>query len=396
MRLLAVFLFGGLLLVAQDAQDARSWMNRGVQEYKSGRYTDAVDAFQKAVDLEPGNINARLYLAKALMTQYIPGNVSPDNLQLARKAEAEFQRVLSADPTNTTALESLASFVYEQALGTEEPGGKLKKLDEAAGWYQRLLTVDPQNKQAYYSLGVIDWIKWYTAWTRARADFHMLPEQPGPLPDASMRHDLQGRFGNVIDDGISNLNRALQIDPQYDNAMAYMNLFIRERADLRDTADEYKRDVALADEWVEKALATKKAKAQGARENAIPAPPPPPPPPSPAAIVRVPPGSAPAPSGSAPQRIRVDGAMQEQKLIHRVDPVYPPLAIRARIQGVVRMSAIIAKDGTIANLQLITGHPLLVEAARQAIMQWTYRPTLLNGELVEVVTTVDVNFSLPQ
>src|SRR5690242_3306437 len=115
MRLLAVFLFGGVLLVAQDA---RSWMNRGVWEYKSGRYTDAVDAFQKAGDLEPGNINARLYLAKALMTQYIPENESPDNLELARKAEAEFQRVLSADPANTTALESLASFAYQQAQGT--------------------------------------------------------------------------------------------------------------------------------------------------------------------------------------------------------------------------------------------------------------------------------------
>jgi tetratricopeptide (TPR) repeat protein len=392
MRLLAVFLFGGVLLVAQDA---RSWMNRGVREYRSARYTDAVDAFQKAVDLEPGNINARLYLAKALMTQYIPENESPDNLELARKAEAEFQRVLSADPANTTALESLASFAYQQAQGTEEPGGKLKKLDEAIGWYQRLLTADPQNKAAYYSLGVIDWIKWYSAWMRARADLHMLPEQPGPLPDASMRHDLQGRFGNVIDDGISNLNRALQIDPQYDNAMVYMNLFIRERADLRDTADEYKRDVALADEWVEKALATKKAKAQAARENAMPAPPPPPPPPSPAAIVRVPPGSAPAPSGSAPQRIRVDGAVQAQKLIRRVDPIYPTEK-GVRVQGVVRFIAIIAKDGTIANLQLISGHPMLVEPARQAIMQWTYRPTLLNGELVEVVTTIDVNFSLPE
>jgi protein TonB len=72
------------------------------------------------------------------------------------------------------------------------------------------------------------------------------------------------------------------------------------------------------------------------------------------------------------------------------------MAKQARIQGVVRFTAIIGKDGTIQNLQLITGHPLLIEAARQAVQQWQYKPTLLNGEPVEVVTQIDVNFSLSQ
>ena len=102
------------------------------------------------------------------------------------------------------------------------------------------------------------------------------------------------------------------------------------------------------------------------------------------------------PKPAAPQRIRVGGNVQQANLIRRITPQYPPLAKSARIQGTVRFTAVIGKDGTIQNLQLITGHPLLVQAAQDAVKQWLYKPTLLNGEPVEVVTTIDVNFTLSQ
>jgi len=98
----------------------------------------------------------------------------------------------------------------------------------------------------------------------------------------------------------------------------------------------------------------------------------------------------------APQRVRVGGNVQAANLIRKIVPQYPPLAKQARIQGVVRFEAIIGKDGTIQNLQLMSGHPLLVAAAQQAVSQWVYRPTLLNGEPVQVLTTIDVNFTLSQ
>jgi protein TonB len=96
------------------------------------------------------------------------------------------------------------------------------------------------------------------------------------------------------------------------------------------------------------------------------------------------------------QRIRVGGQVQQANLIRQPKPIYPPLAKQARIQGVVRFNAIIGKDGTIQNLQLISGHPLLVPAAQEAVKQWLYKPTLLNGEPVEVATVIDVNFTLSQ
>ena len=95
-----------------------------------------------------------------------------------------------------------------------------------------------------------------------------------------------------------------------------------------------------------------------------------------------------------PKRIRVGGTVQRANLIRQVRPVYPPLARQARIQGTVKLTAIIAKDGTIQKLEVLSGHPLLIPSALSAVKQWRYRPTLLNGQPVEVVTQVDVNFTL--
>jgi periplasmic protein TonB len=114
------------------------------------------------------------------------------------------------------------------------------------------------------------------------------------------------------------------------------------------------------------------------------APPPPPPPPAPKEVK------------AAPQRIRVGGNVQQAKLVRQPRPVYPPLAKQARIQGVVKLNAIISRDGTIQNLTVISGHPLLTPSAMEAVKQWVYAPTLLNGEPVEVVTQIDVNFTLSQ
>ena len=104
--------------------------------------------------------------------------------------------------------------------------------------------------------------------------------------------------------------------------------------------------------------------------------------------------NVPPPPKEAPKRIRVGGAVQQAQLINQIRPVYPPLAKQARIQGTVRLTAIIAKDGSVVSLEVVSGHPLLQQAALQAVSQWKYRPTLLNNEPVEVVTTVDVVFTL--
>jgi protein TonB len=121
--------------------------------------------------------------------------------------------------------------------------------------------------------------------------------------------------------------------------------------------------------------------------GSVPSAAPPPPPPPPAKKEEKP---------ATPQRIKIGGSVQQAKLVRQPHPVYPPLAKQARISGVVKLSAIISKDGTIQKLEVLSGHPLLVPAALEAVKQWVYQPTLLNGEPVEVITQIDVNFTLSQ
>lgn len=104
--------------------------------------------------------------------------------------------------------------------------------------------------------------------------------------------------------------------------------------------------------------------------------------------------SGPPPAAAVPKRLRVSSGISEGMLTHRVEPVYPSIAQHAHIAGTVELKAIIAKDGTIQNLQLISGHPLLVPAAMDAVKQWQYRPYILNGEPLEVETTIIVNFHI--
>jgi protein TonB len=107
-------------------------------------------------------------------------------------------------------------------------------------------------------------------------------------------------------------------------------------------------------------------------------------------------GAAPPPPKPAQQRIRQGGQVQAAKLVNKVQPMYPPLARQTRISGTVRLHAIIAKNGSVEQLEVISGHPLLVQAALDAVRQWKYQPTTLNGDNVEVDTTIDVIFSLNQ
>lgn len=111
--------------------------------------------------------------------------------------------------------------------------------------------------------------------------------------------------------------------------------------------------------------------------------------------VTPPPALAPEPEPTPePVAIRVSSQIQAARILRRVQPVYPPIAIATRTSGIVRLRAVIAVDGTIAELNVIAGHPLLVRAAIDAVSQWRYRPTVLNGIPVPVDTQIEVNFTL--
>ena len=230
---------------------ARDQLNKGVQAFKNAQYPQAVDHFKTAVELDPNFPTARLYLATAYMQQYIPGADSADNMQMANAAQSQFQEVLNKDPKNTLAIASIASLLFNE-----------KKLDEAAQWYQKLISVDPKNKEAYYTLGVIAWTKALVADGEARAKMGMKPDDPPPLKDKKLRAEVASKNSSIIGEGIQDLDRALSIDPEYDDAMAYENLLYRQKADLEESPDAVKADIDKANEFFQKTIDTRKVKAE--------------------------------------------------------------------------------------------------------------------------------------
>lgn len=240
---------------------ARDQLNKGVQAFKGSKFNQAVDHFQKAVELDPEFSTARLYLATAYMSQYIPGAESEENQRNAKAAETEFLRVLEREPNQTLAIESLASLHYNSAQGNQPLEQKIRRLEESDKWYAKLAEVDTNNKIAYYSRGVIMFGKFYPAIQGARSQLGMKPDDPGPIKDKKLKDELRAKWLEPVNQGIKSLERALEIDKEYDDAMAYLNLLIRYRADLMDTPEEYKKEVDVADNWVQKALQTKRDKA---------------------------------------------------------------------------------------------------------------------------------------
>jgi tetratricopeptide (TPR) repeat protein len=242
--------------------EARDNLNKGVQAFKGAKYAEAVEFFKTAIELDPEYPTARLYLATAYMSQYIPGAESPENLAYAKSAMENFELVLETDPTNATAVESIASLFFLRQQGAAKLEDKIALLGDAEKWYKRLTEVEPTRKEAWYSLGVIAWAKWYPAWMEARNKAGMKPEAPGPLNDKKLREELSGKYLEMVNTGIKNLEKALEIDPEYDDAMAYMNLLLRERADLAEQTAAYDADIEAADNWMQKALETRKIKAE--------------------------------------------------------------------------------------------------------------------------------------
>jgi tetratricopeptide (TPR) repeat protein len=260
-NLSAALLVGVLALFASgcDKLKARSHINDGIAAFKSAKYADAEEHFKQAAALDPDNINGTLNLAVAYMAQWIPGATSPENLDFAVKAKEQFQKVLSKDPKDESALEYLGNLAYNQAQSLPQEQ-KLAMFDEATQWFKQLIAVDPQKKEAYYYLGVIAYQKYHPALVLARVNLRMKDDED-PIKDKKVRDELSGQYSTIIDEGEANLNKALEIDPEYDDAMAYLSLLIRQKADLLDNVPDYKKQEELANNWLNKNLETRKKKA---------------------------------------------------------------------------------------------------------------------------------------
>lgn len=233
---------------------ARDNLNKGVQAFKGARYPEAVDDFKRATDLDPDFPVARLYLAMAYMSQWIPGADSPENNRYAQSALDQFNKVLNSKPdldSQKIATASIASIYFNQ-----------KQWDKAIEWNHKAIALDPNAKDAYYTLGVIAWTQFVAPDHEARVKSGMKSDEQSPIKDKKLKAELKQKWEPILTQGIQDEKKALEIDPQYDDAMAYMNLLIRYRADMADTQEEFRKQWDQADTWMQKTLDTRKVKAE--------------------------------------------------------------------------------------------------------------------------------------
>lgn len=231
---------------------ARDQLNKGVQAFKATKYEEAINHFQEAVSLDPTLINAKMYLATAYAQQYIPGADTPDNNKFAEKAIEQYQEVLQRDPKNINSVKGIA-YLYLN----------MKKFDQAKEYYRKATEMDANDPEPYYSVAVIDWTQTYQPRMEERAKLGLKPEDSLPAKDKKICAAVRDKNSANIQDGIDNLKKALDLRPDYDDAMAYLNLMYRERADVQcDDPAARAADLKTADEWVDKTMATKKAKAE--------------------------------------------------------------------------------------------------------------------------------------
>src|SRR3984893_10665010 len=249
--------------VGWEKLQARDQLNKGVEAYKNNHYEQAIDHCQQAVRLDPSLINARMYLATAFVSQYIPGVDAPDNLRTAQQAIDEYQKVIDANPSRDQKVNSAKGIAY---LYLNE-----KKWDEAKKYYRMASDLDPNDPEPYYSIGVIDWTAAYQPRMEERAKLGMKPEEnlnPKNKDQKKVCEQLKTQNAPAIQEGIDSLNKAIQIRSDYDDAMAYMNLMYREKADVEcDDLAARAEDLKTADHWVDETLRVKKAKAEKAAQS---------------------------------------------------------------------------------------------------------------------------------
>jgi tetratricopeptide (TPR) repeat protein len=260
-RLVTVLAVAAALLssVGCNKLRARDQLNKGVQAYRSAHYEEAIDHFQRAVSLDDDFKVAKLYLAMAYTSQYVPGVDTPDNLRMAQQAIDEYQSVLSKDPNSVNSLKGIA-YLYLN----------MKKFGDAREYYKKAIDVDPNDPELYYSLGVIDWTQAYkdAADLKGRAGLKVDDQLKTKQMD-KLCSELTAKESPVVDEGMKMLQTASDKRQDYDDAMVYLNLlYLRKAEDMAcDDPDARAQYVKASSDWSDKAMAARKKKAEAAAKK---------------------------------------------------------------------------------------------------------------------------------
>jgi len=241
---------------------ARDLLNKGVGAFKNGQSDAAIEDFKQAKEADPELLNARLYIATAYASLYIPGAPSAENAARGNQAVAEFKEVLDKDQNNLPAIDGIGSILFQMA---GQPFDE-KKFEESKTYHQRHIQLKPEDPEPYYWIGVIDWTLAFRGNGEMRVAYNKdnIKKQvrdTDPLPPA-VRTEYAGKYGALVDEGIADLQKAISIRPDYDDAMAYLNLLYRRKADMVESADERNNFLKQADDLVDKVKEIKQRRSE--------------------------------------------------------------------------------------------------------------------------------------
>jgi len=234
-------------------EEARATLNQGVFAYKGAHYDDAIADFQRAMDLDPCLPMARAYLGTAFAQEVVPGLETPENLAVAQRAIDVFKGILTDHVHDVNSMKQLASIYYN-----------VKSFEDAKEWQKHVLVEDPKDAEAAYTIGVIDWTLAHQHAMQALLAVGLIDDGLGNrgAPTQVMKA-IQSANATLVPEAIEYLNRATEVRPNYDDAMQYLNLVYRRKADLDwDDAAAREEDLAQAKAWVEKAMQMRKANAE--------------------------------------------------------------------------------------------------------------------------------------
>jgi tetratricopeptide (TPR) repeat protein len=242
-----------------DASDkSRYELNLGVSAYKNANYEEATEHFGNAVRLDPDLTVARLYLAAAYREQYFPGVDTPENVKRATDAIDQYLEVLKRQPDSMLALKEIC-WLYTQ----------MRKFTDAKEYYLRALAVDSKDPELYYWVAVMDWSEVYRSLFEERAKMNL--KSSATLIFDNACRAIRSKNMPLVEDGINMLTKAISLREDYDDAMVYLNLLYRNRADLEcGDAQARKADLRKADEWSNFAMDTRKKKAEDAKKKNSP------------------------------------------------------------------------------------------------------------------------------
>jgi tetratricopeptide (TPR) repeat protein len=261
--LLAVAVLG---LGGCDKLKARDQLNRGIQSFKAGQTEAAIENFKQATQLDPKLMMAKLYLGTAYQSAYIPGASSDENQRMGSQALAEYQEVLADDPNNLDAIDRVGALLNSMATVPFS----VDKLNESKTYWQKHISIKPDDADPYYWIGVIDWKIAYNANMSARAAYNRIPGnyKKQVHDDQAMPADVRDKFSSdqskTVDEGLAALKKATELRQDYDDAIAYLSLMDRQKADLTPNPAERDDLLKTADSLMDqvKQIKQKKAAAQ--------------------------------------------------------------------------------------------------------------------------------------